>query len=63
MKQKIRKNNKDYVTELEKYRQDKDAFMESDEEEHLQVEQKVRKNKEQRLDALEAAIDEEGFAT
>ncbi|KAG9789408.1 Eukaryotic translation initiation factor 3 subunit C [Exophiala dermatitidis] len=63
MKQKIRKNNKDYVTEIEKYRQDKDAFMESDEEEAPEVEQKTRKNKEQRLDALEAAIDEEGFAT
>ena len=63
MKQKIRKNNKDYVTELEKYRANKDEFMESEDEEPLEVEQKTRKSKVQRLDALEAAIDEEGFAT
>lgn len=63
MKQKIRKNNKDYVTEIDKYRADKDGFMESEDEEPLEVEQKTRKNKVQRLDALEASIDEEGFAT
>lgn len=63
MKQKIRKNNKDYATEIEKYRDNKEEYMESDEEEPLEVEQKTRKNKVQRLDALEAAIDEEGFAT
>jgi translation initiation factor 3 subunit C len=63
MKQKIRKNNKDYATELEKYRANKDEFMESEDEEVLEVEQKTRKSKVQRLDALEAAIDEEGFAT
>lgn len=63
MKQKIRKNNKDYVTELEKYRENKEDYMESDDEEVLEVEQKTRKNKVQRLDAIEAAIDEEGFAT
>ena len=63
MKQKIKKNNKDYVTEIEKYREDKDGFMESEDEEPLEVEQKTRKNKVQRLDAIEQAIDEEGFAT
>ena len=63
MKQKIKKNNKDYVTEIEKYREDKDGFMESADEEPLEVEQKTRKNKVQRLDAIEQAIDEEGFAT
>ncbi|KIW91534.1 eukaryotic translation initiation factor 3 subunit C [Cladophialophora bantiana CBS 173.52] len=63
MKQKIRKNNKEYVTEIEKYRANKEEFMESEEEEPLEVEQKTRRNKVQRLDAIEAAIDEEGFAT
>lgn len=63
MKQKIRKNNKDYHTEIEKYRANKEEFMESDEEEQTEVEQKTRKSKVQRLDAIEAAIDEEGFAT
>ncbi|KIX02843.1 eukaryotic translation initiation factor 3 subunit C [Rhinocladiella mackenziei CBS 650.93] len=63
MKQKIRKNNKEYVTEVEKYRENKDEYMESDEEEPLEAEQKTRKSKVQKLDALEAAIDEEGFAT
>ncbi|KIW85211.1 eukaryotic translation initiation factor 3 subunit C [Fonsecaea monophora] len=63
MKQKIRKNNKEYATEIEKYRANKEEFMESDEEEPLEVEQRTRKNKVQRLDAIEAAIDEEGFAT
>merc|ERR1711939_736008 len=38
-------------------------FMESEDEEPLEVGQKTRKSKVQRLDALEAAIDEEGFAT
>lgn len=63
MKQKIRKNNKDFLAEIEKYRENKDEYMESDEEEQEQVVEKVRKTKVQRLDALEAQIDEEGFAT
>ncbi|EXJ58243.1 eukaryotic translation initiation factor 3 subunit C [Cladophialophora yegresii CBS 114405] len=63
MKQKIKKNNKDYVTEIDKYRENKDDFMESDEEEPLEVERQTRKNRAQRIDAIEAAIDEEGFAT
>jgi len=63
MKQKIRKNNKDFATETKEYRSNKEEFMESDEEEHVEVTPKERRNKVQRLDALEAAIDEEGFAT
>lgn len=63
MKQKVRKNNKEYVTEIEKYKQDKDGFMESEDEEPLETVEKVKKNKVQRIEALEAAIDEEGFAT
>jgi len=64
MKQKIRKNNKDYTTEVDKYRENKDEYMESDEDDGPQeVEQRVRRSRVQRLDDLEAAIDEEGFAT
>jgi translation initiation factor 3 subunit C len=63
MKQKIKKNNKDYATEIAKYRENKEEFMESDEEEAQEVEQKPRKSRVQRIDDLEAAIDEEGFAT
>lgn len=64
MKQKIRKNNKDYTVEVEKYRENKDEYMESDEDDEPQeVEQRVRRSRVQRLDDLEAAIDEEGFAT
>ena len=64
MKQKIKKNNKDYTTEIDKYRDDKDAYMESeDEDDHQEIVEKPRKSKVQRLDALEASIDEEGFAT
>lgn len=63
MKQKVRKNNKDYSKEIEKYKADKDAYMESDEEEEAAPVQKVRQNKEQRLDTLAAAFDEEGFST
>ena len=63
MKQKIRKNNKDFTSEVEKYKQDKEDYMMSDEEEEVQVVEKVRKNKAQRLDALEETIDNEGFST
>ena len=35
MKQKVKKNNKDYATEIEKYREDKFEYMMSDEEEEV----------------------------
>ena len=35
MKQKIKKNNKDYTAEIDKYREDKGEYMMSDEEEDL----------------------------
>lgn len=35
MKQKIKRNNKDYVADLEKYREDRDGYMMSDEEEEV----------------------------
>lgn len=63
MKQKIKKKNKDYVTEVEKYREHKDEYMESDEEEEVAPVEKVRKNRNQRIDELDAQIDDEGFST
>ena len=64
MRQKIRKNNASYVAQIQKYQEDKDAFMEESEDEGpAQVAPKERKTKVQRIDDLEAAIDEEGFAT
>jgi translation initiation factor 3 subunit C len=62
VKQRIKKNNKDYATELEKYRADKEKYMEADEpEEQIKIERPIRA----RLDPLEALsiADDEGFAT
>jgi translation initiation factor 3 subunit C len=64
MKQKIRKNNATYQTDIQKYLEDKDAFMdESDDDEPVAAAPKEKKSKVQRLDDLEAAIDEEGWGT
>ena len=64
MRQKIRKNNASYTAQIQKYQEDKDAFMEESEDEGPAVAApKERKTKIQRIDDLEAAIDEEGFAT
>jgi len=62
VKQRIKKNNKDYQKDIDAYRADKDAFMESSEEEEVVV-PKAKKSKPS-VAALEAAIDDdEGFAT
>lgn len=64
MKQKIRKNNANYTTEIQKYHEDKDGYLfETDDEEVVEVAPKEKKSKVQRLDAIEAAIDEEGWGT
>ncbi|KKY24448.1 putative eukaryotic translation initiation factor 3 subunit [Phaeomoniella chlamydospora] len=63
VRQKVKKNNKEHQTELEKYRQDKDAYMESDEEEQAAPVEKVKKSKAERVAELDAALDDEGFAT
>lgn len=64
MRQKIRKNNASYTTQIQKYQEDKEEFMEESEDEGpTEAAPKERKSKVQRIDALEAAIDEEGFAT
>ena len=61
MKQKIKRNNKDFGTEIEKYREDKFDYMISDDEEVVQVE-KVKKSKVPTTDG-NFNDDEEGFAT
>lgn len=61
VKQKIKKSSKEYQSQIEAYREDKDAFMESEEEE----EQKTAPSSSRRVN-LETSIedaDEEGFAT
>ncbi len=62
VKQRIKKNNKDYQQQIDDYRADKEAFMESDEEE----EPIVKPKKIKLLDAFDAEPtedDDEGFAT
>jgi translation initiation factor 3 subunit C len=59
VKQRIKKNNKDYQKEIDAYKADKDGFMESDEEEV--VVPKAKKSKVISAVALEE--DEEGFST
>jgi translation initiation factor 3 subunit C len=62
VKQKIKKNNKDYQKDVDAYRADKDAFMESDEEEEVVV-PKPKKSKP--VPGADASFedDDEGFST
>lgn len=63
VKQRIKKNNKDYQKDIDAYKADKDAFMESEEEEEIVV-QKTKKPKAV-SGALDVAFDDddEGFST
>ncbi|KAL4814894.1 eukaryotic translation initiation factor 3 subunit 8 N-terminus-domain-containing protein [Aspergillus spinulosporus] len=65
IKQKIKKNNKDYAAQIEKYRADKDGYLESDEEEEKKPTIAApRLSKLERVDAPAAvAGDDDGFAT
>jgi len=68
VKQRIKKNNKEYAAEIEKYRNNKEDYMESDEEEDAAAAAAEAaafiRPKPSRLDRLEApAEEEEGFAT
>jgi translation initiation factor 3 subunit C len=66
IKQKIKKNNKDYAAQIEKYRADKDSYMESDEEEEKKKPAIAapRLSKLERVEAPAAvAGDDDGFAT
>jgi translation initiation factor 3 subunit C len=63
VKQRIKKNNKDFQKDIDAYKADKDGFMESDEEEEVPL----QKNKKPKAvpGALDVAFDDddEGFST
>lgn len=65
VKQRIRKNNKDYQAQIDAFRADKDAFMESDEEEAKPAPKPAKvKFQDIALDeAQQAQEDDEGFST
>lgn len=62
MKQKIKRNNKDYAAEIDKYRENKDEYMIPDEEEQVTQVVKTKKSKPILLDGIDAG-DDEGFET
>ncbi|CAF9925933.1 MAG: Translation initiation factor 3 subunit c [Alectoria fallacina] len=62
MKQKIKRNNKDYITEIEKYREDKFDYMMSEEEEEVVPMEKTKKPKVSYAEGIDAG-DDEGFST
>ncbi|PYH34906.1 translation initiation factor eIF3 core subunit c [Aspergillus neoniger CBS 115656] len=65
VKQRIKKNNKDYAVQIDKYRQNKDGFMEAKEEVARPVAAAPRLTKIERIEApvLSTAGDDDGFAT
>ncbi|KAA8650117.1 hypothetical protein EYZ11_001312 [Aspergillus tanneri] len=64
VKQRIKKNNKEYATQVEKYRQNKDGFMESKEEVAKSVVAAPRPIKVDRIEAPAAvSTADDGFAT
>ncbi|KJZ73779.1 Eukaryotic translation initiation factor 3 subunit C [Hirsutella minnesotensis 3608] len=62
VKQKIKKTNKEHQTQIDAYRADKDAFMESEEEDEVVV---VKPKKAPKFDVepVNEEMDDEGFAT
>ena len=62
MKQKMKRNNKDYTTEIDKYREDKGDYMMSDEEEEIIPVEKTKKTKTVYLEGVDPG-DDEGFET
>ncbi|KAI9372748.1 eukaryotic translation initiation factor 3 subunit 8 N-terminus-domain-containing protein [Aspergillus egyptiacus] len=65
IKQKIKKNNKEYAAQIEKYRADKSDYMESDDEEEKKPAVAApRLTKLERVEAPAAAVgDDDGFST
>ncbi|KAK7431819.1 Translation initiation factor 3 subunit c [Neonectria magnoliae] len=64
VKQKIKKTNKEFQTQIDSYRADKDAYMESSEDEPVQAAPKPKKATRFDIDAAPAEEeDDEGFAT
>lgn len=62
VKQKIKKNNKEYAAEIEKYRADKEGYMEADEVSATELVERTIKPRVTALDSLNLA-DDEGFST
>lgn len=62
MKQKLKRNNKDYQTEIDKYKEDKFEYMMSEEEEEITPVEKPKKAKTAYIDSFDAG-DDEGFST
>lgn len=62
VKQRIKKNNKDYAKDIERYREDNDAYMETDDEEQPVAPTEKPRKPQQSFD-VDDAIDDEGFAT
>lgn len=63
VKQRIRKNNKDYQQQIDAFRANSEAYMESDEEEELPVPKPSKVRFQPDLAEEGAAEDDEGFAT
>ncbi|KAF4595734.1 Eukaryotic translation initiation factor 3 subunit C [Ophiocordyceps camponoti-floridani] len=65
VKQKIKKTNKEYQSQIDAYREDKDVFMESedDEDEPVAATMKVKKTPKLDAEAATEEMDDEGFAT
>ncbi|MCJ1302634.1 Translation initiation factor 3 subunit c [Hypocenomyce scalaris] len=62
MKQKIKRNNREYTTDIDKYREDKFDYMMSDEEEEVVPVEKTKKPKTVYVDGIDGG-DDEGFST
>ncbi|KAK5104979.1 Translation initiation factor 3 subunit c [Lithohypha guttulata] len=62
MKQKIKKNNKEFITEVDNYRKDKDAFMESEDEEELPKAKPARRERALGTE-IDEQLDDEGWAS
>lgn len=63
MKQKIKRNNKDYTIEIEKYREDKFDYMMSEEEEETVPVEKTKKPKVSYAEGIDAGDDEGEYLT
>ncbi|KAA8573020.1 hypothetical protein MFRU_027g00700 [Monilinia fructicola] len=63
VKQKIKKNNKDFQKDIDAFRADKDAYMESDDEEIVVPKAKKPKSSSAAQNVASVEEDDEGFAT
>lgn len=61
IKQKIKKTNKEYQTQIDAYREDKDKYMESSEEEEVKKPVKAKKSARFDIEPVEAPVDDGGF--